>query len=131
MIVTASLLPPEPPRLAEEANLQRSIVQYARWALPTTALMFHVPNGEKRSKKTGGILAGLGVRAGIPDLILFHDSQALCIEVKVKNTYPSMVQKQMHLKLLRCGIDTAVVRSLDEFIDAVEQFGVRLHARPT
>lgn len=109
--------------------LQSGIVQFARWALPEDALQFAVPNGGLRSKRTAQILAGQGVKAGIPDLFLMHDARALGIEVKIRNTYPSMVQKQMHHRLLRCGIDTVIVRSLDEWIAAVESFGVRLIAR--
>lgn len=131
MIVTGSLLPPDPPRQREEAALQRSIVQFARWALPNNALQFAVPNGGLRSKRVAAQLAAEGVKAGVPDLFVMHACGALGIEVKIKNTYPSAVQKQMHQKLALCGIDTVIVRSLDEWIAAVEAFGVHLLARPT
>jgi hypothetical protein len=34
------------------------------------AFYFHCPNGGKRSKAEGGIFKALGVRAGMPDLIV-------------------------------------------------------------
>ena len=130
-VVTSSLLPDDPPRRHEEDELQRSIVDYARWALPQNALLFAVPNGGKRHKREAQRLVGLGVRAGIPDLILWHDSHTLGIEVKLRNTYLSPHQRQMHDRMKVCGVPAVVVRSLDEFIATVQSFGVRLRARTT
>jgi hypothetical protein len=54
----------------------------------------------------------------------------LGIEVKLRGTYLTPVQKQVHAKLGRCRIDAVVVRSLDEFVAELEAFGVPLRVRP-
>jgi hypothetical protein len=127
-IVTASLLPEKPRRRHGEDDLQRTIVTFGRYGLPDDAMLWHPPNGGQRHSRAAARLVGLGVVAGIPDLILWHRGRTLGIEVKLPGAYPSAVQKQMHAKMERCEIPTVVVRSLDEFIDAVAEFGVRLTA---
>ena len=128
-VITASLLPEARPRGHLEDDLQRTIVKYGKWSLPEDALLIAVPNGGQRHSKAAARLVGLGVTAGVPDLILWHQRRTLGIEVKLPGTYPSMVQKQMHAKMERCAGDVVVVRSLDEFVAAVRDFGVLLKGR--
>lgn len=53
----------------KEDPVQRSILAWLRQVLPTGSLVFHVPNGGKRSLSEARRFKGLGVVAGIPDLI--------------------------------------------------------------
>lgn len=60
-------------RVRAEDNEQRELLilcqmHEGRW--PELAMIFHVPNGGKRGKVEGAILRGLGVRPGVPDLVL-------------------------------------------------------------
>lgn len=128
-VVTASLLREPPPRRHDEERLQRSIVQYARWALPQNAMLIAIPNGGKRHDKAAARLVGMGVTAGAPDLQLWFRGQTLGIEVKLPGTYLSPSQRQMHARMERCGINCIVVRSLDEFVAHMRAFGVPLMAR--
>jgi hypothetical protein len=53
---------------------------------PRLALAFHVPNGEYRTKGAAGRLKAMGVRAGVPDVLLPVASRGyigLAIELKV------------------------------------------------
>lgn len=127
-VVTASLLPEPAPRRHLEDDLQRSFVKLARWTLPEDAMLIAVPNGGQRHSKAAARLVGLGVTAGVPDLLLWHQGRTLGIEVKLPGTYPSAVQRQIHAKMQRCQIATVVVRSLAEFEAAVCSFGVPLRA---
>lgn len=130
-VVTASLLPGPPKRSHREDDVHRQIYDLARWTLPDDAMLWHPPNGGQRHSRAAARLVPLGLTAGIPDLILWHRGQTLGIEVKIPGTYPSAVQRQVHAKMERCGIATVVVRSVDEFVAAVEEFGVRLRlSRP-
>lgn len=99
-------------------------------------LLFAVPNGGARSKATAGKLKAEGVVAGVADLILLvprcfkaHDDEgwyntvhALCIEMKTPVGHQSPEQKEWQRLIEEHGYKYAVVRSLDEFIDVVENY---------
>lgn len=53
----------------KEDPVQRSILAWLRQVLPPGSLVFHVPNGGKRSLSEARRFKGLGVVAGIPDLV--------------------------------------------------------------
>lgn len=44
--------------------------EYAKCTMPELALLFHVPNGGKRSKTEAARMKMQGVKAGVPDLFL-------------------------------------------------------------
>jgi hypothetical protein len=59
----------------KEQALQKQIIDYVRYAMryngrPLTDWLFHVPNGGARSVVEGAIFKGLGVKPGVPDLVL-------------------------------------------------------------
>lgn len=51
-------------------------IELFRWAAneagmyPELKLMYHIPNGEHRSKSTAAMLKHMGVKAGVPDIFL-------------------------------------------------------------
>ena len=45
---------------------------------------FHCPNGGKRSKIEASIFKGLGVKAGIPDVLIFYRAQIFGLELKAE-----------------------------------------------
>ena len=53
---------------------------------------FHVPNGGYRSRSEGAKFKAMGVRAGVPDLILFHQGRLHCLELKSDKGRPSESQ---------------------------------------
>lgn len=116
----------------EEHNIQAACVRWFGYAHPELrGLLFSVPNGGARSKATAGRLKAEGVVAGVSDLILLipHIEEgcknmwhALCIEMKKKGGYQSPEQKEWQKKVEGHGYKYAVCRSLDEFIDTVEEY---------
>lgn len=58
---------------ASEASEQMALIEWVLMAQgqePRLRLLFHVPNGELRDKATGEKLQRMGVKPGIPDLLL-------------------------------------------------------------
>ncbi len=47
---------------------------------PALRLVFHVPNGEARDARTGAVLRSMGVRRGVPDVLV--PTARLAIEMK-------------------------------------------------
>lgn len=119
----------------EEHNLQCACVKWFAYQHPELqGLLFSVPNGGARSKATAGKLKAEGVVAGVADLILLvprvhFDEQnaiscyyALCIEMKTKTGRQSSEQKAWQLKVEKYGYKYAVCRSLDDFINTIENY---------
>lgn len=54
-------------------------------------------------------------RAGIPDLLLLDGGRWLFVEIKAPKKEPTPLQAHTMNLIRRCGGETHVVRSLDEF----------------
>ena len=82
------------PRIPENV-LQKAIAKLLEVAAPRKVMWFHVPNGEKREAVTAALLKGMGVKPGVPDLLLYDTSTGhlYAIEVKAKDGYLSESQK--------------------------------------
>lgn len=112
-----------------EDALQRQLAAYLDLALPYDACWFAVPNGGARAKKEAAILAGLGVKAGAPDIVVFWSGRAFAIELKAPRGRVSEDQEAMHQALRRAGVAVTVARSLDEALRWLASWGVPLKGR--
>lgn len=71
-----------------EEDHQIALIQWADALTPRhpeLALLYHVPNGGYRSKRTGGRMKAAGLRRGVPDLCLAcprHGFHGLYLELK-------------------------------------------------
>lgn len=121
-----------------EDDLQRSIVQICEIVWPRykgRVLWFHVPNGGARSKTEAAIFKGLGVIAGVPDLVMIwpgfgwsapddpNENEVLLVELKAGrgrlNTNQRRIKSQCEK---RVGVPYEVVRSVDEFIEICQAY---------
>lgn len=62
----------------------------------------------------GMILKGMGLKPGVPDILICYDKHAYFLEIKAPKGVVSDVQKDVHEALHRARCPVAVVRSLDE-----------------
>ena len=125
----------------EEHNLQCACVKWFAYQHPELAgLLFAVPNGGARSKATAGKLKAEGVVAGVADLILLvpkvktivyacvgmplieEATHGLCIEMKTKTGRQSPEQKAWQENVENHGYKYAVCRSLEDFINTIENY---------
>ena len=127
-IATATLLPSPAPRQQHEARLQRAVDQFLSISLPDDALHFAIPNGLMRSKKAAARAKGEGVRAGIPDLCVIHRGRALFIELKAGAGRVSAAQRAMAMKLIYCGAEVMVCRSVEDVEAQLREACVHLRA---
>lgn len=72
-------------RNGPEQQLQRAVCHHLRLCGVPGLVWFHVPNGGKRNKIEGAIFKGLGVKAGVSDLILLHEGRCFALELKAKS----------------------------------------------
>ena len=117
-----------PKRNRPEQAIQRAVVQYLGIMENLGELtFFHVPNGGRRSKAEGGIFKSLGVRPGVPDLVLlFPGGRCAFIEIKAPGGYLSASQKAFKNSAENLGFPFAECRGVDE----VERFVRKLIAAP-
>jgi hypothetical protein len=66
------------------------------------------------------ILQGLGVTAGVPDLLLWHEGRSYALELKADGGRASDAQVEMLTRLKDAGVLTAVCRGLDPALATLE-----------
>lgn len=112
--------------MSEEDRIQSECVRWFRYQYPKyKKLLFHVPNGGKRSKVTAQIFKAMGVVPGVSDLILLvsrHGYGSLCIEMKTPSGDQSPSQKEWMKETTAAGNKYSVCRSFDEFEKTVNDY---------
>lgn len=113
-----------------EAQLQMST---ARYLDARGFLWCHCPNGEARNAVTGAKLKRMGVKRGVPDVLIFNNGRhrdskgfeyavyGLAIELKAGKNKTTDEQAIWLLELEGHGWKCAVCYSLDEVVAQVER----------
>lgn len=109
-----------------EDDFQIAVAKRLDAALPEGTLWWHTPNGGKRSKGVAGKLKAMGVKPGVPDVLILHAGLLYCIELKQPGNSPSPQQRDFHAALKSQGVPIAVAQSLAEVEEAVAAFGIPL-----
>lgn len=115
-----------PVKLKPEELLQRSVVEYLDWAqLGKPWRYFHLPNGGLMSRRRGGRLKKMGVKAGAPDLMIQRPGgRVVELELKSEKNYQTPAQKTWQKGSIRLGIPYYVCRSLSQVQEALEKEGL-------
>lgn len=119
---------PKKRRAHPEEDLQRACIKWAdleSGRYPLLRRLIHVPNGGKRSKGEAGKMKAMGVKKGVPDLVLPFRSgiySGLAIEVKAPGEKTTLEQDEWLADFDGDGYLTGVVYSLDEFIAKAKRF---------
>lgn len=122
-------------RRRTEDALQRQIVQWLELQGASRLRdyrVFHPANGGGRSRIEAALFQGLGVRAGVPDLVItWADkiggepvSRVAYMEVKAPAGTLTASQNEWRAWCLARRIPHAVARSLDDAIAAVRAWGL-------
>jgi len=103
----------------EEETLQTLCVNWFKTKYPALSrLLVHVPNERKCSVQRGAVLRGMGVTAGVADLILFvarHPHHGLHIEMKTPKGRVRDSQKEWGNLVEAQGYKYTICRSLQDF----------------
>ena len=110
----------------DEHNLQCAEVRYIRGAHPgLSGVFFSVPNGTKRTSRQTAWLKEEGLLPGVSDMILLRPNSRhgyLCIENKTPKGKQSPEQVLFQQAVEKNGGKYIIIRSLDDFIKAIEQY---------
>ena len=111
-----------------EATEQAEVIRWAnsvRETLPGVDHLFHVPNGGLRNKVVAGQMVALGVKSGVPDLLLPYKRGAyvgLAAEMKTDTGSVSKNQQKWFERFESQGWKVAVWRSADEAINGLKEY---------
>ena len=117
----------------EEQDAQKALIKHLKIRAVRGLVYWHTPNGAylggKRSRKgvsiQGSIMKGLGVRAGVSDLILVHGGKIYCLELKkAKDGRPRLEQIDFLGDMERAGAFTAMPAGLDAALATLESWGL-------
>ena len=84
----------------------------------------HPANGGARTAIEGAILKGMGVVAGAPDVLLWHDGKSFALELKAEGGHASEAQLEMLARLDAAGVFTCVAVGLDRAIAVLQEWGL-------
>ena len=110
-------------KLGAEDKIQLSILDYLDLVLPE-ALVFHVPNQGLRSLTTGKKFKLLGMRAGVPDLVMIHRGVCFFIEIKSPKGVVSPAQKDFCEAAGRAGAGWVVARCVEDVRNALRLWNI-------
>lgn len=111
-----------------ESTEQITLIQWCdlnKCVCPELGLIFHIPNGGKRSKTEAKRLKAEGVKAGVPDLFLpvargkFH---GLFIEMKYGNNKATAKQREWIIELNEQGYYATVCYGFEEAKATIESY---------
>ena len=108
-----------------EDKLQKDIVKALRKILPDTVLMYHCPNGGKRSARSGAQFKNMGVLPGVPDLcFVLPSGRAAFIEIKQPGGKLSTAQQTFGLTVTNNGGFWNWTDSVDGAINIVKSWEI-------
>jgi hypothetical protein len=81
------------------------------------------------SRSRPRILQGLGVRAGVPDIIAIKDGRCFALELKAEGAKLSPAQEQCLINLREAGATASHVHGLDQALDWLERYGLLVGRR--
>jgi hypothetical protein len=113
-----------PRRSRTEDLIQRAVFEHLRVRCAPCTFAFHPANGGYRRPIEAAILRGLGVRAGVPDVIAVKDGRTYALEIKSPGGRLTAAQIAAHAALRAAGAEVAVAYGIDAAIAVCEGWGL-------
>jgi hypothetical protein len=113
-----------PRRNRPEDLIQRAVFEHLALRSTPGVFAFHPANGGWRSRIEAAILKGLGVRAGVPDVIAVKDGCTYALELKSPGGRLTAVQNAAHAALRAAGAAVVTSYGLDDALAQLERWGL-------
>jgi hypothetical protein len=108
-----------------EQAMQIAVVEHLRIRGVPDLLYWHTPQGAHYSSRVqGSIMKGLGVLAGVSDLLLMHDHKSYALELKAPGEKPTKEQKAFLMAFWKNGGHAEYADNLDAAIAQLEDWGL-------
>lgn len=110
-----------------EDQIHRAVVQHLKARACRGVVYFHPANGGQRNKTESARFVGLGVKAGVPDIIIIASGRTFGLELKADKGRVTPIQKAVHEEMRAAGAMVEVSWGLDDALAQLTEWGV-LHA---
>lgn len=107
-------------RSRPENEVQRTVIEHLKIRGKPGMLYWHTPNGGKRLPIEAAVMKGLGVRAGVADLLFLDDGKLYSLELKAMGRRSTEAQIQWRLDVNRCGGFASEAAGIDEALRILE-----------
>ena len=107
-----------------ESAIQRAVFEHIRRRGVPGMFAFHPANGGYRRPVDAKILKGLGVRAGVPDIIAIHNGRCFAMEIKAPGGRATDKQLECLAALREAGAFTCIAEGLDRALAALSAWGL-------
>jgi hypothetical protein len=108
-----------------EQDMQRAVVSHLRVRGVPGLLAWHTPQGAHYSSRVqGAIMQGLGVMAGVSDLLLMYSGRMYALELKAPGEKPTTAQKAFLKAFWQNGGYAEYCDSLDGAIAQLEEWNL-------
>jgi hypothetical protein len=111
-------------RRSPEATIQRAVFAHLRARGAPGVFAFHPANGGYRKPIEAAILKGLGVVAGVPDVIVIHQGRVYGLELKTEGARATDKQLATIAAMEAAGAFTAIAEGLDRALACLETWGL-------
>jgi hypothetical protein len=116
----------KPRRRSPEAAIQRAVFEHLRARGAPGVFAFHPANGGYRKPVEAAILKGMGVVAGVPDIIAIHEGRIFGLELKAEGGRATPKQQEAIAAMEAAGAFTAIAEGLDRALARLEAWGLLL-----
>lgn len=111
-------------RAQPETTIQQAVATYLMLCLKPPAWWTSIEHGITVPPQVATRWASIGVKPGIPDVLIVHDGRCYWIECKAEKGVLSSSQLDTHEKLLRAGAAPHVCRSVDDLRHSLALWGI-------
>ncbi len=85
---------------------------------------FHPANGGKRTPREAAIFKTLGVRAGVPDIIILWRGRTFGLELKASRRGLTESQRTTHALMRDAGATVGTANGIDEALHVLSEWGL-------
>ena len=107
-----------------EQDIQRAVFEHLAIRGVPGMFAFHPANGGWRSPIEAKVLKGMGVKAGVPDIIAIKNGRCFALELKTDSGRLTPAQIGVHESLITAGAEVATAHGLDDAISWLEYWGL-------
>jgi hypothetical protein len=111
-------------RSRPEDVIQRTVFAHLRQRGVPGLVVWHTPNGGKRKPIEASIMNGLGVLAGVPDVLAVKNGQLYALELKADGGRLTPNQVAVHEAMRQAGAFVCTTYGLNEAIARLEDWGL-------
>jgi hypothetical protein len=111
-------------RRRPEDAIQRAVFQHLRARAAPNVFAFHPANGGYRKPIEAAILKGMGVVAGVPDVLAIHEGRVYALELKAEGGRATPKQLEAIAAMEAAGAFTAIAEGLDRALAILEAWGL-------